>query len=386
MKDFLKFIIRFIILLIIIFSIIFLFLFLFNMIPIFKIPKNEIDLKEFSKDVFFPVFFNSLFHSFIIAIFINSFAFLRKQKKLKILSFFFPIIFSGIIIFIVLFFVKLDSKKLNLTKINDLRLFFTPNSLFNYEPIIKQKFSEYDFEKNIIDKIVEKKDKDFVSRLYYKDLNSGDYILRKKLNPKDSDRIRSILYSIGFFEPVMIYFLGKDAIKKNFIQKLVLIDKDGISFYNDIKAEFIEDRFFLIFPDKRFEFYKDSFREYNVYESFVSFLFEKVGRISYIFTENKNNIINTVLFIGLIFLIQSFVSLIGFKEYRFISFMINFTFLFLLLVYGYDIMIFSTNLFKIFVSNMNIIHIINIGILIVTGVIINMLNFLFFKSGIWESN
>ncbi|HOL57104.1 MAG TPA: hypothetical protein PLD75_06045 [Spirochaetota bacterium] len=356
------------------------------MIPIFKIPKNEIDLKEFSKDVFFPVFFNSLFHSFIIAIFINSFAFLRKQKKLKILSFFFPIIFSGIIIFIVLFFVKLDSKKLNLTKINDLRLFFTPNSLFNYEPIIKQKFSEYDFEKNIIDKIVEKKDKDFVSRLYYKDLNSGDYILRKKLNPKDSDRIRSILYSIGFFEPVMIYFLGKDAIKKNFIQKLVLIDKDGISFYNDIKAEFIEDRFFLIFPDKRFEFYKDSFREYNVYESFVSFLFEKVGRISYIFTENKNNIINTVLFIGLIFLIQSFVSLIGFKEYRFISFMINFTFLFLLLVYGYDIMIFSTNLFKIFVSNMNIIHIINIGILIVTGVIINMLNFLFFKSGIWESN
>ena len=159
-------------------------------------------------------------------------------------------------------------------------------------------------------------------------MNSGDYFLKKRLNNIERQRLAIILYSIGYLEDIKIYFFGKDSIKKELIKRLIFIEKNSPTFYENIKAEFIADRFFLIFPDRKLEFYKDSFREYNVHYSIVAFFLEKIGRITHIFLRYRNPIINTILFISMAFFIQSIVSFISFKDYRFISFMINFIFIF----------------------------------------------------------
>lgn len=386
MKEVLKDSIRFIILLILIFFIFFIIIFLFNIFPLLKIPKSEILLKEFFKSIVFPSFFYSFFNSFIVVIAINTFSFLKKQKKFKIIGFFSPILSSGVIVFFVLYFVSIDVNRLNLFKIDDLRLFFTPYSLFDYEYPITQSFNSYDFEKKILNSIDNPDDKIFLSKLYYKDLNSGDYILKHNLNFLEKKRFYTILYSCGYFDRIKLYFFGENSIHKNIIDRLILIDKNDINFFTKIKAEFIEDRFFLIFPDRKLEFYKEHFKEYNIFESFISSFLNKIGRIPYIFLEHKNPFVNTILFIGLLFFIQSFISLISFKEYRFIAFMINFIFIFFFLVYSYDIMIIFINFLKIFIEKSIIIQIIEICIFFIIGLLLNILNFLFFKTGIWESD
>jgi len=171
---------------------------------------------------------------------------LNGVYKFKILNFFIPIVIGSLAVLSVSLLFNRKINEITIRNIKDARLYFSEKSIFDYKETLKKNIEEKDFENNVINKIKDEKNRVFVSRMYIKDLSSGEYFLNKKISVLEINKILDIFYSIDYYKVLKLYF--EDIRKENIGLVKVLYDKE---FYNftDVKVEFLEDKILVNLPD-----------------------------------------------------------------------------------------------------------------------------------------
>lgn len=79
-----------------------------------------------------PSFFHSFFNSLIVSLFIFDLIIYNKLTKYRAIVFAIPLLLSTILVFLVIYFLKPDVKKLSFYKSDDARLYFVKKSFFEY--------------------------------------------------------------------------------------------------------------------------------------------------------------------------------------------------------------------------------------------------------------
>lgn len=377
-------IIKYCILLLVLFLVVFSFNFLINIINLTKIPGGAIDATGIVNALIVPIIIQSSYIALLLSLFIFNYMILNEVYKFKILNFLIPIVVGSIVVLSVSLLFNKKINEITIRNIKDSRLYFSEKSIFDYKEVLKKNIEEKDFENNVVNKIKDEKNRVFISRMYIKDLYSGEYILNKKIGILDINKILDLFYSIEYYKVVKLYF--EDIQKENIGLVKVLYDKEFYNFTN-VKAQFLEDKILVSLPGlKNLEFERNYSQEYSSGNIFVESALRGIKNFPYSFYIFDNILIKVILWFAYSFLALSIFNSINVKLYHLLSVSINFFVLLFLFYYTY----FLFNLYNVlllnFVPGVFIKGIILSFIFIITGALVQFGNWALVKTGIWEKS
>lgn len=377
-------IIKYCILLLVLFLVVFSFNFLINIINLTKIPGGAIDATGIVNALIVPIIIQSSYIALLLSLFIFNYMILNEVYKFKILNFLIPIVVGSIVVLSVSLLFNKKINEITIRNIKDSRLYFSEKSIFDYKEVLKKNIEEKDFENNVVNKIKDEKNRVFISRMYIKDLYSGEYILNKKIGILDINKILDLFYSIEYYKVVKLYF--EDIQKENIGLVKVLYDKEFYNFTN-VKAQFLEDKILVCLPGlKNLEFERNYSQEYSSGNIFVESALRGIKNFPYSFYIFDNILIKVILWFAYSFLALSIFNSINVKLYHLLSVSINFFVLLFLFYYTY----FLFNLYNVlllnFVPGVFIKGIILSFIFIITGALVQFGNWALVKTGIWEKS
>lgn len=377
-------IIKYCILLLVLFLVVFSFNFLINIINLTKIPGGAIDATGIVNALIVPIIIQSSYIALLLSLFIFNYMILNEVYKFKILNFLIPIVVGSIVVLSVSLLFNKKINEITIRNIKDSRLYFSEKSIFDYKEVLKKNIEEKDFENNVVNKIKDEKNRVFISRMYIKDLYSGEYILNKKIGILDINKILDLFYSIEYYKVVKLYF--EDIQKENIGLVKVLYDKEFYNFTN-VKAQFLEDKILVNLPGlKNLEFERNYSQEYSSGNIFVESALRGIKNFPYSFYIFDNILIKVILWFAYSFLALSIFNSINVKLYHLLSVSINFFVLLFFFYYTY----FLFNLYNVlllnFVPGVFIKGIILSFIFIITGALVQFGNWALVKTGIWEKS
>ncbi|HNZ27344.1 MAG TPA: hypothetical protein PLG34_11370 [Spirochaetota bacterium] len=382
MKRLLINIIKYCIILLVLFIAVFSFHFLINIINLTKIPKGAIDTTGIVNALIVPIIVQSCYVALLLSLFIFNYMILNGVYKFKILNFFIPIVIGSLAVLSVSLLFNRKINEITIRNIKDARLYFSEKSIFDYKETLKKNIEEKDFENNVINKIKDEKNRVFVSRMYIKDLYSGEYFLNKKISALEINKILDIFYSIDYYKVLKLYF--EDIRKENIGLVKVLYDKE---FYNftDVKVEFLEDKILVNLPGlKNLEFERNYSQEYSSGNIFIESILKGVKNFPYSFYIFDNILARVILWFAYSFLALSIINSINVKLYQLLSVSINFFVLLFFFYYTYSLF----NLYNVAVLNFipgDFIKGITLSFaFIITGSLVQFGNWALVKTGIWE--
>ncbi|MBP7554050.1 MAG: hypothetical protein KA885_11550 [Spirochaetes bacterium] len=376
--------IKYCILLLLLFLVVFSFNFLINIINLTKIPGGAIDATGIVNALIVPIIIQSSYIALLLSLFIFNYMILNDVYKFKILNFLIPIVVGSLVVLSVSLLFNKKINEITIRNIKDSRLYFSEKSIFDYKEVLKKNIEEKDFENNVVNKIKDEKKRVFISRMYIKDLYSGEYILNKKIGILDINKILDLFYSIEYYKVVKLYF--EDIQKENIGLVKVLYDKEFYNFTN-VKAQFLEDKILVSLPGlKNLEFERNYSQEYSSGNIFVESALRGIKNFPYSFYIFDNILIKVILWFAYSFLALSIFNSINVKLYHLLSVSINFFVLLFLFYYTY----FLFNLYNVlllnFVPGVFIKGIILSFIFIITGALVQFGNWALVKTGIWEKS
>jgi hypothetical protein len=390
MKIILNAFLKFFIILLISFSIFFFAFILFNYMPFLKISGDKTVFKDIINAIVTPSFYHALFNSLIMSIFIYGIFILNYEKQSMFFSFLMPVIFTTLLVFSVYYFFKPVQKNLNYYDIEDARLFFSEKSFFFYDEKIPEEFSKNIFENTVLKKTFDNADRKLLEKNYYLDYKKDIYKLKDEIFLPETDRILTVLYKIGFFEEIKLYF---DKVEKKSVTNAIIIKGGKIDFYKILYVDFIEDRVFISSSAEtgknvRYEFYKNDLAQYLNINSIVNTMFfSNVTAISYKFLDYKNIFKKTLLWFAISFLFLAFSIIIFIGKYPLISMIFKFIFLILFYAYfTYLFDVFGKSTDKLLSADLAMMKDwIFISAIFVLGLILLLLRLLFFKKNSWHN-
>ena len=314
--------IKYCILLLVLFLVVFSFNFLINIINLTKIPGGAIDATGIVNALIVPIIIQSSYIALLLSLFIFNYMILNEVYKFKILNFLIPIVVGSIVVLSVSLLFNKKINEITIRNIKDSRLYFSEKSIFDYKEVLKKNIEEKDFENNVVNKIKDEKNRVFISRMYIKDLYSGEYILNKKIGILDINKILDLFYSIEYYKVVKLYF--EDIQKENIGLVKVLYDKEFYNFTN-VKAQFLEDKILVSLPGlKNLEFERNYSQEYSSGNIFVESALRGIKNFPYSFYIFDNILIKVILWFAYSFLALSIFNSINVKLYHLLSVSINF--------------------------------------------------------------
>lgn len=387
MKNILFSFLKFILIQIIMFTTIFSVLVMFNVFPMMKINSGQLDVQLFMRTLFFPCFFHSFFNSLIISIFLYGILILNFEKKYRIFIFLIPLAVSGILCFLVVYFLNPGPEKINFQVYNDARVFFTEKSFLTIKDSLPLIITKDDFRKikktNVSDN---KNDLQIIENNYLFNSKKDDYELQKTNDKTNTESIINIFYKYDILKEKKLYF---EKIEENTFKNCIFVDGDTIRTYKTINISYLEDKILVSFDKYNFEFAKGQLNEYNIYDSIISrILFENITKITYNFVSYKKWYENLILFMSVLYLILSFCMIVMKKNFPLISVIIKFLLLMgFYMSFFYVLTIFNNNI-SLFVTGIVLKYksILFPMVLIFLGLILNLFNFLFFKNNVWEKD
>jgi hypothetical protein len=386
MKEILYSLLKYILILILSFVFLFGIFFVINVLPFFKIKDGVLGIDYILKLILLPTFFNSIYNSMILSIFVFVIFVINYQARFKFLSSLIPLIITSGIVFCIIFFYKPGYSDLFYENINDARLYLSEKSFFDYKEEIPVTFDKLEFETKILLKIKDKSDEKVLADNYYYDYKKSKYFLKKDFAELSYKKIQDIFYNSGYFEKQKLYF---EKVGKNNVENIIYFKNDKTYFYKQMNVSFIEDRIFLTNPEtnERFEFIKNNITEKDSINILIDkWIFGNFVSITHKFLEYKNIVQNVIFWAAVAFFIISFCMVIFYKSYPYISMIVKL--FFLLLFY-----IFFVLIFDIYDKNFSLVVPANLlviknyffsAVLIIFAGILQLVRLLFFKSNTWE--
>lgn len=240
MKDFLKNCLHYLLLLFPLFIVIFIFSVLFNFMSLSGIDING----QIVSTIIRPCLFFSLYSSFIVSFIIYGILYIKKIKRLVILSFLFPLFITGLTIGLVTFFLQpsLDDAHFLLQK--DARLYLTEKSFIRYNHDIPVSLETESYN-SLMGSAVDKSQKEVLRSSYITDKNQTRYVLRKDLNLLQKKKLQSVIYSITHRQPIFFYF---NRVEKDYVNDLIVIRNKELSYYKRVEAGFENGQLILNLP------------------------------------------------------------------------------------------------------------------------------------------
>jgi len=384
MKRLLVNVIKYCILLLVLFIVVFSFNFLINIINLTKIRGGSIDTVGLLNSLIVPIIIQSSYISLLLSLFIYNYTILNGVYKFKILNFFVPIVIGSLTVFSVSLVFNKKINEITIRNIKDARLYFSESSIFDYKETLKKNIEEKDFENNVVNKIKDEKNRIFMSKMYLKDLYSGEYILNKKIGILEINKVLDLFYSIDYYKVLKLHF--EDIRKESIGLVKVLYDKEFYN-YTDVKVEFLEDKILVNLPGlKNLEFDRNYSQEYSSGNILIESALRGIKNFPYSFFIFDNILTKVILWLAYSFLALSIFNSINVKLYHLLSVSINFFVLFLFFYYTYYLFNIYNVILLNFVPGVFIKGIILSFIFIITGALVQFGNWALLKTGIWEKS
>lgn len=384
MKRLLVNVIKYCILLLVLFIVVFSFNFLINIINLTKIRGGSIDTVGLLNSLIVPIIIQSSYISLLLSLFIYNYMILNGVYKFKILNFFVPIVIGSLTVFSVSLVFNKKINEITIRNIKDARLYFSESSIFDYKETLKKNIEEKDFENNVVNKIKDEKNRIFMSKMYLKDLYSGEYILNKKIGILEINKVLDLFYSIDYYKVLKLHF--EDIRKESIGLVKVLYDKEFYN-YTDVKVEFLEDKILVNLPGlKNLEFDRNYSQEYSSGNILIESALRGIKNFPYSFFIFDNILTKVILWLAYSFLALSIFNSINVKLYHLLSVSINFFVLFFFFYYTYYLFNIYNVILLNFVPGVFIKGIILSFIFIITGALVQFGNWALVKTGIWEKS
>jgi hypothetical protein len=301
-------------------------------------------MTDVAKMIAVPSFYHSVFNAIIISLFFYSVFVMNYFKKLKFFAFLIPLIISGLIFFSILNYLKPQIKDLNFGRINDANMYFTKNAFYEYT----------------------------------------DYkIYIGKIDKTKIDNMIIVKNDESVFND---YYFGKKPLKSGLTRNF-----GGISIYSNCNVNIDQDKINISYLSNTGKkdsllFTNEQLRQYNLRSTKkIEGFFKNIGDISKRLIESQKILFNLLLWLSISFFLLSLSQLINVKNNPFLSFVLNFLFLILFYIFFITLCDIYKRLVFQYITDKFFKETVLSFTMIVLGLLMLLIRFLFFKSYTWES-